>query len=102
MQDRIAGRTYPFPTRLLVIVQELEAWLLADEHAISSVTGTTRPATHRPEEANNPKERLIRMLSASKVAYTPEVARRIAEMANIDTIASRCSWFRQFRQALAS
>lgn len=100
MEDRIAGRNYPFPTRLLVIVQELEAWLLADEHAISGVTGATQAATHRPEELISPKERLIRILSGSKVDYTPEVARRIAERANIDTIGSRCSWFRQFRQSL--
>lgn len=98
MHDKISGRTYPSPTKLLVIVQELEAWLLADEHAVSSVTGRTQAAIHRPEELINPKERLTRTLSASKVGYTAEVARKIAERANIDTIESRCSWFRQFRQ----
>ena len=37
MQGKISNRIYPFPVKLLVIVQELEAWLLADENAISSV-----------------------------------------------------------------
>jgi hypothetical protein len=35
MEARIAQRTYPFPVHCLVIVQELETWLLADSEALS-------------------------------------------------------------------
>ena len=100
MEGRIAGRKYPFPTRLLVIVQELEAWLLADEHAISGVTGRTHAATPRPEELIDPKEKLRRILLDSNIIYTVEIARRVAERADVTTIESRCVWFKQFRQFL--
>ena len=33
MEARIVNRVYPFPRKLLIVVEELEAWLLADEEA---------------------------------------------------------------------
>src|SRR5574341_1492902 len=38
MRNRIADRNYPFQVKFIIIVQELETWLLADEEAISRVT----------------------------------------------------------------
>jgi hypothetical protein len=37
MKHKYHGRTYPFPVEPLVIVQKLEAWLLADHKALSIV-----------------------------------------------------------------
>lgn len=100
MQDKISGHTYIFPVRPLVVVQELEAWLLADEQAMSAVTGRKQAPIHRPEEIPDPKGKLKSILSDANIGYTPEIARKIAERADVATIESRCAWFKQFRQSL--
>jgi predicted ATPase len=79
-----------------VIVQELEAWLLADESAISKVI--SRPVRRQPdpiEDIASPKESLKRILSPELV-YTREVARRIAAVADISRMADRCPVFKTF------
>lgn len=100
MRSKIANRSYPFPVKLLVIVKELEAWLLADENAISTVTGRTVSPARNPERLTDPKERLKNILSDAGTSYTAEVARKIAAVANIDTIESRCPNFKPFREAV--
>jgi len=100
MEGKVANRTYPFPIKLLVVVQELEAWLLADEHAVSVVTGKGAPIVQHPEKLYDPKERLKSVLSAAKISYTPEIARKIAASANVDAIESRCPSFKRFREAV--
>lgn len=99
MRARVGNRQYPFPVNLIVIVQELEAWLLADERAIAAVT--SRPV-HRQadpiESIASPKERLKRILSPTLI-YTREVARTIASaIVDTDRLADRCPAFRSFRQ----
>jgi hypothetical protein len=97
MQARIGSRQYPFPVNLIVIVQELEAWLLADEGAISAVTSRPVPRQPDPIEAiASPKERLKRLLSPT-VVYTKEVARSIAAaIVDIGRVADRCPVFKTF------
>ena len=98
MRGRIGDRQYPFPVNFIVIVQELEAWLLADEKAIAAIT--SRPVPRQPDPIESipcPKERLKRILSPS-VVYTREVARSIAAaMVDIDRVADRCPTFKGFR-----
>jgi hypothetical protein len=100
MEDKISGRTYPFLVKRLVIVKELEAWLLADESGVSAVTGKATPIIQAPEKLGDPKERLKATLSDARISYTAEVARKIAASANVDTIERRCPSFRLFRQAV--
>lgn len=100
MQSKISNRHYPFPVKLLVIVQELEAWLLADETAVSLVTGKTTPAIPNPEGLSDPKQRLRNVLSKAKISYTAEIARKIAARAKIEILESRCPSFREFREAV--
>ena len=106
MESKIAHRTYEFfPVRFIVIVRELEAWLLADSEAIATVTrgysGRVVPVVNEfIEDIADPKARLQRMLSDAKVAYTREVARKIAAAANVEYIAYRCPSFRGFVQAV--
>ena len=83
MESKISNRGHPFPVKLLVIVQELEAWLLADGEAIAAVTNKKAPVVRYPERLSNPKEKLKNILSQARIAYTPEVARRIAVNANV-------------------
>lgn len=100
MQGTISNRTYPFPVKLLVVVQELEVGLLADESAISAVTGKRAPIVKNPENLSDPKEKLKKILSEARISYTPEVAQQIAASANVETIESRCPSFKKFREAV--
>ena len=102
METRISGRHYPFSRHLLVIVQELEAWLLADDEALSSVTGRPQHRIPNPETVNDPKARLEKILSDAEIVYTAEVARRIAAAASADVLSVRCPSFRRFKDAVAS
>jgi len=100
MQSKISNRHYPFPVKLLVAVQELEAWLLADESAVSVVTGKKAPKIQNPEKLSDPKQRLKNVLSDAKISYTAEIARKIAARAKIEILESRCPSFREFREAV--
>jgi hypothetical protein len=51
------------------------------------------------EEVNNPKEILIRLLREKKI-YTPEVAVKIANEADIGVIENRCIGFKRFRDSV--
>jgi len=100
MQSKLSNRNYRFPVKLLVVVQELETWLLADENAISAVTGKRAPIVRNPEKLSSPKEKLQKILSGARISYTPEVARKIAASAKVETIESRCPSFKKFREAV--
>lgn len=101
MQSKISGRTYPFEVKPIIIVQELETWLLADEEAISKVTRTTVPRVKGNLECiTNPKEKLKHILFNAKVLYTDEVAREIAKESDLSKIENRCPGFKKFRQAV--
>jgi len=101
MEARISGRTYPFTRELLVIVQELEAWLLADDTALSAVTGIRQQIEREPEKLHHPKERLQRLLSQARITYTSERAKQIAAAARPDILANRCPSFKKFQEAAA-
>lgn len=102
MESRIANRVYPFPRKLLVAVQELEAWLLADEKALSTITGRSVPKIPEPEKISDPKARLRNILSEARIAYTAEVARKVAAAARRDVLATRCPSFRAFQDAIGN
>jgi hypothetical protein len=105
MRDKIANRNDLSEAKLIIIVQELEAWLLADEEGISRVT---RSRSGKPvgrvnenlESITHPKEKLKEVLSEAKIYYTPEVARQIARESDLEKIEYRCPRFREFRQAI--
>ena len=75
----------------------LEAWLLADEDAVVKVGGSKR-IYRAPESLIDPKAELIRLLN--RRPYTPQVAERIAEAANIRKLRARCASFEKLRQAV--
>lgn len=105
MRNKIKDKTYPFEVKFIAIVQELEAWLLADDEAISKVTQSRsgKPVSRVNENLESivqPKERLKDILSKAKVPYTPEVAREIAKETYISKIEYRCQKFKDFRSAV--
>ncbi|MGH7796525.1 MAG: DUF4276 family protein [Candidatus Binatia bacterium] len=100
MNDKISGRSYSFPVDLLVVVEEMEAWLLADETALVTVTGRPQQRVLSPETIYDPKVRLKNILSNSRITYTAERARQIAGASNIDVLSERCPNFQKFREAV--
>jgi len=105
MRSKIAYRSYPFEVKFVIIVQELEAWLLADEEAISKVTanrlGKAVPRVNEfLESIAQAKEMLGKILAEAKVPYTDVVAREIAKESDLDKIEYRCPGFIEFRQAV--
>ncbi len=101
MKAKIADRLPIFPVEFVVIVQELETWLLTDNEAIAQVTGMEIAEIQGAlEEIKDPKEHLQRIPSGARVAYTAEVARKIAAASDLEKLAYRCPSFRTFRQAV--
>ncbi len=104
MEGKIADRN-PFEVKFIIVVQELETWLLADDKAISKVTQarsgrTVSRVNENLESIVNPKERLQNILSDSGVPYTPAVAREIAKELDITVVEYRCPGFKEFHQAV--
>jgi hypothetical protein len=94
----IKGRlveSYRFAVVPIIIVQKLEAWLIADPNALKNVLGVTRNFSS-PERISDPKAELQKLFSR-KTAYTPETARRIAEEIDLDVLRKRCPRFSVFR-----
>jgi hypothetical protein len=104
MREKYINRTYPFSATPVIIVQELEAWLLADNQALSHVVGRSVPDLTEPlERIAKPKERLQKILSDAKVPlYMSEVARKIAAATRLERLEYRCPSFQAFRQALGA
>lgn len=105
MRNKIADRSYSFKVKFIIIVQELETWLLADEEAISKVaqarSGKTVTRVNEDlESIIQPKERLYKLLSGAHVPYTEAVAQEIAKESDINKIEYRCPRFKEFRQAV--
>ena len=101
MRRELAGHRYRFPVEPLVIVQELEAWLLADEEALENVVGI-KVLFRNPEDFKDPKQELERLLSQRNQIYTAARARRIAEAIRIPILSKRCPSFLKFRNAVAT
>jgi len=101
VHEKQKNRSYPFPIKFCLIKEEMEAWLLADENAISQVVGENVSRTNEDlENIKNPKEKLQKILSESNTNFTPETLRKIAEAADLKKIEYRCPSFRRFRDSL--
>jgi hypothetical protein len=88
---------YRFPVIPLVIVEELEAWLIADPLALERFVGV-RKNFPNPEEVSDPKAELRRLFSVS--AYTSQAAAALAAAIDLDVLRRRCPRFRAFDRAL--
>jgi len=80
----------------------VEAWLLADERALSQVaflrgrSGSVKPISGALEEIMNPKEELQKILSKLRLPDDENVYQEIASAAELDRIAERCPHFKEF------
>ncbi len=82
----------------IIVVEALEAWLIADPLALNRAVGTTSTHTN-PETIRHPKTELIRLLPQT-TRYTPDLARRIAEHIDLKVLERRCPRFAGFRKAV--
>jgi len=95
------------PVFLICIREELEAWLLADEHALSAFLSTPAhpakevPVTKHPDDVQNPKGRLKKIFQLNRRgAYNDLVhAIKIIEKADVRRLAKSDS-FRRFAEKL--
>jgi len=102
MQGKIQGRQYSFELCLLVVPQELEAWLLADASAISGLTGRSQAPISNPETIPDPKERLQKLLLHGNIVYTAEQARKLTQAIDPQLLAQQCPSFSRLRRFLAA
>jgi hypothetical protein len=96
MRALIAGRSYAFALGFIVVVQALEAWLLADESAVRAVAGVARRISN-PERIRDPKSEIKRILAKCGKPYTPRVACEIANLAHVSVMKKRCPSFDRFQ-----
>ncbi|MGA9724744.1 MAG: DUF4276 family protein [Candidatus Binatus sp.] len=89
---------YGFEVVPIVVVEMLEAWLIADPIALESVLGIRKDFVS-PERIRDPKAALRKILPQSTV-YTPEIARRIAEKIDLKLLQKRCPRYSEFRAAI--
>jgi hypothetical protein len=87
-------KTYRFKVIPLVIVEELEAWLISDPEALKQVLRVDKEF-HSPEKRPDPKAELKKLC-----IYTPEIARKLAEVIDLKVLAKSCPRFSKFRNAV--
>jgi hypothetical protein len=83
---------------IVVPVQELEAWIIADEQAVSRVIPTLAlPEVAQPEQLDDPKEWIIRnsrVRNARPLYAYAAHNMRVAVYLDFDRIAQKCPSFR--------
>lgn len=85
---------------IIVPVQEIEAWLIADESAITAVIPSFRFKGHnQPESIQSPKEWLIDQSEAvnGKPLYSPKTFNAaVAKHLRFDIVERKCPSFKSF------
>ena len=81
---------------VLVPVQEIEAWILADIESITRIFSSWRPvAISNPEAIERPKEHLKTLSRAFGIRYDHVVYNeRVAAHLNLQTVCGKCPSFR--------
>ncbi len=99
---RGANTKLAFPVHFYATKCELESWLLADEGAINRVSasrggpGGITPVNLALEMHKDAKALFHRVLWEAGLQVTPRVYAEIAQAADLQRIAQRCPYFREF------
>jgi hypothetical protein len=82
---------FPLPRALGVAVRMFDAWILADERALTDVLGYTVGRQKNPETIADPKAECANLLSRTKINITQaQMYAAVAEKANPDVVSNRC------------
>lgn len=91
---------------ITVPIQEIEAWLIADEDAINAVIPSFQFKGHnQPEKIQSPKEWLIKQSEAAngKPLYSPKTFNAaVAKHLRFDVVQRKCPSFKAFVDCLTS
>lgn len=80
---------------------EFEAWLIADDVAVSRAIGAPFPTQRNPEEMRPREAKNVLADAIGRAASEPRVVRRtIARTCDLDVVSTRCPAFRRFRDDL--
>lgn len=83
--------TATFPRALGVAIRSFDAWMLADEKALSSVLGMSIQTQQSPEDIKEPKTVCSDLLNQSTCGlWQREMYARIAEEADLARLVDRC------------
>ena len=94
-----ADNRWILPRAIGLAVKSFDAWMLADERAISKAIGRTVQTQKTPEDHKDPKD-AMRIIVANSDAMT-DVYASIAKEVNLDTLCTRCpKGFKPFRDRL--
>lgn len=89
---------------IVVPVEEIEAWMIADEAAINAVIPSFKLKVHsNPETIKDPKEWLIKASEAAngKPLYSPKTFNpAVAKRLRLDVVKKKCPSFRRFIECL--
>ncbi|OFX18709.1 MAG: hypothetical protein A2V77_01155 [Anaeromyxobacter sp. RBG_16_69_14] len=84
-----------------VAIEEFEAWLVADDRAVSEGLHATFPTPKAPETMAPQEAKLLLAEAIALAGADPQVVRRtIAEKCGLDAISARCPSFADFRAEL--
>ena len=74
-----------------VAIHTFDAWILADERALSQILNDAISAQSRPEEIRDAKERCDQLLANSNTALSQsEFYAAVASKVKVDTLEERC------------
>lgn len=107
MRERVPRDTFRFRDGVMVhaVKREMETWLLADVVAINRVAlarggRSVRAVPGQLEEFRDAKQRLMRLLEAAGLQYSPRVCGEVAKEMNLETLRTRCPSFLLFEQKI--
>lgn len=94
----------PLPRALGVAVRTFDAWMLADEQALTRVLGFNVQRQRTPESIPDPKQQSAALLEQSSHALTlTELYTAIANVTNPEIMKERCPrGFRPFAQRISA
>jgi hypothetical protein len=81
-----------FPRAFGIAIQAFDAWMLADERALTSVLGCPVHRQPAPEDLANPKQACRDLLAASNESFSQtEMYARIAALVDLSLLEERCA-----------
>lgn len=100
INDAQGNETTALPRAFGVAVRTFDAWMLADEQALTQVLGFQVQRQRDPETIVDPKEQCAGLLARSDLGMTQTAMyKAVANAANLETVEERCPrGFRPFAQ----